>query len=70
MIAGRLPLQESDKSDQENIKNMNGMDDGSNDDNGQPSYHLHSRFYYDPPEFMTLIKESSNRSCFHIGYFR
>ena len=30
---------------------------------------LHCRFFYDPPEFLTVLKED-NSSGFHIGYFR
>ena len=29
-----------------------------------------SRYYYDPPEMMTVICESTYKTGFHIGYFR
>lgn len=30
---------------------------------------LHWRYYYDPPEFLTVIKGDDEKQ-FHIGYFR
>uniref|UniRef100_A0A8C5MUU2 Histone PARylation factor 1 n=1 Tax=Leptobrachium leishanense TaxID=445787 RepID=A0A8C5MUU2_9ANUR len=33
------------------------------------NYNLHWRFFYDPPEFQTVIVEDS-RTQFHMGYFR
>jgi len=33
------------------------------------SYHLHWRYYYDPPEFLTVIK-GDDKSGFHLGYYR
>lgn len=35
----------------------------------KPNFLLHWRYYYDPPEFMTVIK-GDNSSQFHIGYLR
>ncbi|CAC5425683.1 Putative histone PARylation factor 1-like,Histone PARylation factor 1 [Mytilus coruscus] len=35
----------------------------------KPNYLLHWRYYYDPPEFMTVIK-GDNKSQFHLGYLR
>ncbi|XP_022320686.2 histone PARylation factor 1-like [Crassostrea virginica] len=35
----------------------------------RPNFLLHYRYYYDPPEFMTVIKGDSEKQ-FHIGYFR
>ncbi|KAJ8298299.1 hypothetical protein KUTeg_024830 [Tegillarca granosa] len=35
----------------------------------QPNYLLHWRYYYDPPEFLTVIK-GDDRKQFHLGYFR
>ncbi|CAH2300528.1 histone PARylation factor 1 [Pelobates cultripes] len=32
-------------------------------------YNLHWRFFYDPPEFQTVLVED-NRTQFHMGYFR
>eukprot|EP00794_Sanderia_malayensis_P007211 gene7211-8019_t len=32
--------------------------------------HMHSRFFYDPPEFMTVLSEKNYHTGFHIGYFR
>ena len=42
------------------LKNKNGK---------KPNFLLHWRYYYDPPEFMTVIK-GENSSQFHIGYLR
>ncbi|KAG8453835.1 hypothetical protein GDO86_000458 [Hymenochirus boettgeri] len=33
------------------------------------NYHLHWRFFYDPPEFQTILVEDS-KTQFHLGYFR
>ncbi|KAJ7350224.1 mannoprotein [Desmophyllum pertusum] len=33
------------------------------------SYHLHWRYYYDPPEFLTVIK-GDDKTGFHLGYYR
>lgn len=33
------------------------------------NFNLHWRFYYDPPEFQTIII-GDNRTQFHMGYFR
>ena len=33
------------------------------------SYHLHYRYYYDPPEFLTVIK-GDDKTGFHVGYYR
>lgn len=33
------------------------------------TYWLHWRYYYDPPEFITVLKGDDN-SGYHIGYFR
>ena len=35
----------------------------------RPNYLLHWRYYYDPPEFQTVIK-GDDQTQFHIGYFR
>ncbi|CAF1067359.1 unnamed protein product [Adineta ricciae] len=35
-----------------------------------PNIHLHYRYYYDTPEFMTVIRTLDKRSQFHIGYYR
>jgi hypothetical protein len=35
----------------------------------QPNYLRHWRYYYDPPEFMTVIR-GDDKTQFHIGYFR
>lgn len=37
--------------------------------NPQPNFHLHWRYYYDPPEFQTIINGSED-SQYHIGYYR
>lgn len=42
----------------------------SRNKNGRrPNYLLHYRYYYDPPEFMTVIR-GDDKTQFHIGYFR
>ena len=33
------------------------------------SYHLHYRYYYDPPEFLTVIR-GDDKTGFHVGYYR
>ncbi|XP_061165509.1 histone PARylation factor 1-like [Saccostrea echinata] len=35
----------------------------------RPKFLLHYRYYYDPPEFMTVVKGDKDTQ-FHIGYFR
>lgn len=35
-----------------------------------PNMHLHYRFYYDTPEFLTVIRSTDKQSQFHIGYYR
>ncbi|XP_043918493.1 histone PARylation factor 1 [Protopterus annectens] len=35
----------------------------------QPNYHLHWRYFYDPPEFQTIVTGDS-RTQYHMGYFR
>ncbi|XP_008315212.2 histone PARylation factor 1 [Cynoglossus semilaevis] len=37
--------------------------------NPQPNFHLHWRFFYDPPEFQTVLRGSED-SQHHIGYYR
>uniref|UniRef100_UPI0037E72BB6 histone PARylation factor 1 n=1 Tax=Semicossyphus pulcher TaxID=241346 RepID=UPI0037E72BB6 len=37
--------------------------------NPQPNFHLHWRYFYDPPEFQTILQGSED-SQHHIGYFR
>ena len=34
-----------------------------------PCYLTHCRYYYDPPEFLTVIK-GDTKTQFHMGYFR
>ena len=33
------------------------------------SYHLHYRYYYDPPEFLTVLR-GDDKTGFHVGYYR
>ncbi|XP_037530917.1 histone PARylation factor 1 [Nematolebias whitei] len=40
-----------------------------NSKNPQPNFHLHWRFFYDPPEFQTILKGSED-SQHHMGYYR
>lgn len=40
-----------------------------NSKNPQPNFHLHWRYFYDPPEFQTILRRSDN-SQYHIGYYR
>ncbi|XP_029921372.1 histone PARylation factor 1 [Myripristis murdjan] len=40
-----------------------------NSQNSQPNFHLHWRYFYDPPEFQTILKGSGD-SQYHIGYYR
>ncbi|XP_053188473.1 histone PARylation factor 1 [Scomber japonicus] len=40
-----------------------------NSKNPQPNFHLHWRYFYDPPEFQTILIGSED-SRHHIGYFR
>ncbi|CAF1413694.1 unnamed protein product [Adineta steineri] len=35
-----------------------------------PNMNLHYRYYYDTPEFMTVIRTLDKQSQFHIGYYR
>nr|XP_020452831.1 histone PARylation factor 1 isoform X2 [Monopterus albus] len=35
----------------------------------QPNFHLHWRYFYDPPEFQTILQGSED-SQHHIGYYR
>lgn len=73
ILVGKLPFKESQNDNKKGEKcKLDGDDDGGDDENddGDLTYHMHSRFYYDPPEFMTLIRESPNKNGFHIGYFR
>ena len=35
-----------------------------------PNIHLHYRYYYDTPEFMTVIRTLDTHSQFHLGYYR
>ena len=70
IITGKLPVHNLDSRDQTAIDKTGGKSSADNDDDNDIRFHLHSRFYYDPPEFMTLIKDSANKNGFHIGYFR
>lgn len=40
-----------------------------NSKNSQPNFHLHWRYFYDPPEFQTILAGSED-SQHHIGYYR
>lgn len=40
-----------------------------NSKNSQPNFHLHWRYFYDPPEFQTILAGCEN-SQHHIGYYR
>ena len=33
-------------------------------------YKLHSRYFYDPPEFQTILSITNSESLLHFGYFR
>lgn len=35
----------------------------------RPNFLLHWRYYYDPPEFQTVLK-GDDKTQFHLGYFR
>ncbi|XP_060080890.1 histone PARylation factor 1-like [Ylistrum balloti] len=35
----------------------------------RPNFLLHWRYYYDPPEFQTIVK-SDDKNMYHLGYFR
>lgn len=37
--------------------------------NPQPNFHLHWRYFYDPPEFQTILL-GNEASQHHIGYYR
>lgn len=42
-----------------------------NDDENRIKIHLHWRFYYDPPEFMTvIISKHKQEPTYHVGYWR
>ena len=36
---------------------------------GRPNYLRHWRYYFDPPEFLTVIR-GDDRKQFHLGYYR
>ncbi|KAM4583552.1 histone PARylation factor 1 [Odontesthes bonariensis] len=40
-----------------------------NSKNSQPNVHLHWRYFYDPPEFQTILR-GSEESQHHMGYYR
>lgn len=40
-----------------------------NMDSDSVNYHLHWRYFYDPPEFLTVLNGDETLG-FHIGYFR
>lgn len=40
-----------------------------NTKNPQPNFHLHWRYFYDPPEFQTVLKGSEDTQH-HMGYYR
>ncbi|KAM4751452.1 histone PARylation factor 1 [Anableps anableps] len=40
-----------------------------NSKNPQPNFHLHWRYFYDPPEFQTVLKGSEDTQH-HMGYYR
>ncbi|XP_029949434.1 histone PARylation factor 1 [Salarias fasciatus] len=40
-----------------------------NSKNPQPNFHLHWRYFYDPPEFQTILQGSED-SQHHMGYYR
>ena len=46
------------------------LDNGLKDCKTLPNMHLHYRYYYDTPEFMTVIRTIDTPSQFHIGYYR
>ena len=37
--------------------------------NSEPNFHLHWRFFYDPPEFQTILL-GNQATQHHIGYYR
>lgn len=37
--------------------------------NSEPNFHLHWRFFYDPPEFQTVLLGNQDTQH-HIGYYR
>ncbi|XP_055769392.1 histone PARylation factor 1 isoform X2 [Salvelinus fontinalis] len=37
--------------------------------NPQPNYHLHWRYFYDPPEYQTVLQGTGD-SLLHMGYYR
>ncbi len=46
------------------------LDDGLKTCKTLPNIHLHYRYYYDTPEFMTIIRTLDKKGQFHIGYYR
>jgi len=36
---------------------------------GRPNYLRHWRYYFDPPEFQTIVR-GDDKKQFHIGYYR
>ena len=34
------------------------------------NYKLHSRYFYDPPEFQTVLRIKNSPTHLHFGYFR
>ena len=38
-------------------------------DSARPNYLCHWRYYYDPPEFLTVVR-GDDKKQFHIGYYR
>ncbi|CAL1540707.1 unnamed protein product [Lymnaea stagnalis] len=36
----------------------------------RPNFLLHYRYYYDPPEFQTVLISKDDSSKFHLGYYR
>ena len=46
---------------------MAGKFDGL--DSESINYHLHWRYFYDPPEFLTVLS-GEEKSGLHVGYFR
>ena len=39
------------------------------EDSNITSYHLHWRYFYDPPEFLTVIR-GDDKTGYHMGYYR
>ncbi|XP_028974073.2 histone PARylation factor 1 isoform X3 [Esox lucius] len=40
-----------------------------NSANPQPNYHLHWRYFYDPPEYQTILQGTGDTQL-HLGYYR